>query len=232
MKAVILAGGQGTRISEETHLRPKPMVEIGGKPILWHIMKIYEFYGINDFVICCGYKGKMIKEFFEDDKGKWNVECVDTGLNTMTGGRIKKIEKYVDDTFSLTYGDTLSNVNLDEIIKIHKQTNKIATVTACNPPEKYGVLKIENNNVISFSEKPLIKDIWINGGFFILEQSVFEYIKDEKTSWEEESMIELVKRKQLSAFKHTGFYQSMDTMKEKNILNKLWDAKKAEWKVW
>ena len=232
MKAVILAGGQGTRISEETHLRPKPMVEIGGKPILWHIMKIYSHYGINDFIICLGYKGKMIKEFFEDDKEKWNVECVDTGLNTMTGGRIKKIEKYVDGTFSLTYGDTLSNVNLEEIIKVHKQTNKIATVTACNPPEKYGVLKIENNNVISFSEKPPIKDIWINGGFFILDQNVFEYIKDEKTSWEEESMIELVKRKQLSAFKHSGFYQSMDTMKEKNILNELWDTNKAEWKVW
>jgi len=232
MKAVILAGGFGSRISEETQSKPKPLVMIGNKPIIWHIMKIYNFYGVNDFVICCGYKGHMIKEYFENIKEKWNVTCVDTGLETMTGSRLKKIRNYVQDTFHFTYGDTLCNVNITDLINVHKQKGKLVTVTACQPPEKYGILEIKNNDVVSFKEKPAREDVWVNGGFFILEPGIFDYIENDNTSWEMETMRKLVKEGQLSALKHSGFYQPMDTMNEKNILNDLWNSNKADWKVW
>lgn len=232
MKAVILAGGLGSRISEETKLIPKPMIEIGGKPILWHIMKKYSFYGINDFIVCCGYKGDKIKEYFLKNQESWNVSCIDTGLETMTGGRLKKIENLVDSTFCFTYGDTLNDLNIRELIKFHKEQGRLATVTACNPAEKYGILEINNGKVISFKEKPSMNEVWVNGGFFVLEPEVFDYLKDDSTVWEKEPMEKLTNNNQLSAFKHKGFYQHMDTAKEKNLLNKLWDQNKAKWKVW
>ena len=232
MKAVILAGGLGSRISEETKLKPKPMVEIGGKPIIWHIMKIYSFYGINDFIICCGYKGEKIKKYFAENNENWNVSCIDTGLETMTGGRLKRIQNLVDDTFCFTYGDTVNNVNIEELIRFHKKENRLATVTSCIPPQKYGVLEIKENKVISFKEKPPMEEVWVNGGFFVLEPQVFDYLQNDSTIWEKEPMEGLVKNNQLSAYKHRGFYQHMDTVKEKNLLNKLWQEDKAKWKVW
>mgnify|MGYP005641012571 FL=1 len=230
MKAVILAGGYGTRISEET--KPKPLVEIGGRPIIWHIMKIYSFYGINDFIICCGYKGEKIKKYFAENNENWNVSCIDTGLETMTGGRLKRIQNLVDDTFCFTYGDTVNNVNIEELIRFHKKENRLATVTSCIPPQKYGVLEIKENKVISFKEKPPMEEVWVNGGFFVLEPQIFEYLENDSTIWEKEPMEGLVKNNQLSAYKHRGFYQHMDTVKEKNLLNKLWQEDKAKWKVW
>ena len=230
MKAVILAGGYGTRISEET--KPKPLVEIGGKPIIWHIMKIYSFYGINDFIICCGYKGEKIKKYFAENNENWNVSCIDTGLETMTGGRLKRIQNLIDDTFCLTYGDTVNDLNIEELIKFHKKESRLATVTSCIPPEKYGVLEIKENKVISFKEKPPMEEVWVNGGFFVLEPQVFDYLQNDSTIWEKEPMEGLVKNNQLSAYKHHGFYQHMDTIKEKNLLNKLWQEEKAKWKVW
>ena len=232
MKAVILAGGLGTRISEETSSKPKPLIEIGGMPILWHIMKIYSFYGINDFIICCGYKGDKIEGYFSENKESWNISCIDTGLKTMTGGRLKRVQKLVDDTFCLTYGDTLNDLNIKKLIKFHKEQGRIATVTACRPPEKYGILEIKERKVISFEEKPTRKEVWVNGGFFVLEPDIFDYIKNDSTVWEEEPMKKLTKNNQLSAYKHYGFYQHMDTTKEKNFLNKLWEDDKAKWKVW
>ena len=232
MKAVILAGGLGSRISEETKLKPKPMVEIGGKPIIWHIMKIYSFYGINDFIICCGYKGEKIKKYFAENNENWNISCIDTGLETMTGGRLKRIQNLVDDTFCFTYGDTVNNVNIEELIRFHKKENRLATVTSCIPPQKYGVLEIKENKVISFKEKPPMEEVWVNGGFFVLEPQIFEYLENDSTIWEKEPMEGLVKNNQLSAYKHRGFYQHMDTVKEKNLLNKLWQEDKAKWKVW
>jgi glucose-1-phosphate cytidylyltransferase len=233
LKSVILAGGYGTRISEETYLKPKPMIEIGGMPILWHIMKNYSHYGISDFVICCGYKGDMIKEYFKNVNEDWNVTCIDTGLNSMTGGRLKRVKKNVnEETFCLTYGDTLNNVKIDKLINFHKEKSKMATVTACQPTEKYGILDIDNNTVVSFKEKPPMKNIWVNGGYFVLEPDVFDYIKNDSTIWEKEPMNELVKNKQLNAYKHTGFYQHMDTISEKKYLNKLWESNNAKWKVW
>ena len=230
MKAVILAGGYGTRISEET--KPKPLVEIGGRPIIWHIMKIYSFYGINDFIICCGYKGEKIKKYFAENNENWNISCVDTGLETMTGGRLKRVQNLVDDTFCLTYGDTVNNVNIEELIRFHKKENRLATVTSCIPPQKYGVLEIKENKVISFKEKPPMEEVWVNGGFFVLEPQVFDYLQNDSTIWEKEPMEGLVENNQLSAYKHHGFYQHMDTIKEKNLLNKLWQEEKAKWKVW
>ena len=230
MKAVILAGGYGTRISEET--KPKPLVEIGGRPIIWHIMKIYSFYGINDFIICCGYKGEKIKKYFAENNENWNVSCIDTGLETMTGGRLKRIQNLVDDTFCFTYGDTVNNVNIEELIRFHKKESRLATVTSCIPPQKYGVLEIKENKVISFKEKPPMEEVWVNGGFFVLEPQIFEYLENDSTIWEKEPMEGLVKNNQLSAYKHHGFYQHMDTIKEKNLLNKLWQEEKAKWKVW
>ena len=232
MKAVILAGGLGSRIYEETKSKPKPMVEIGGKPIIWHIMKIYSFYGINDFIICCGYKGEKIKEYFTENNENWNVSCIDTGLETMTGGRLKRVQNLIDDTFCLTYGDTVNDLNIEELIRFHKKENRLATVTSCIPPEKYGVLEIKENKVISFKEKPPMKEVWVNGGFFVLEPQIFDYLQNDSTIWEKEPMESLVKNNQLSAYKHDGFYQHMDTVKEKNLLNKLWQEEKAKWKVW
>lgn len=231
MKAVILAGGYGTRISEETHLKPKPMIEIGGKPILWHIMKIYSFYGINDFIICCGYKGKKIKEYFAENDENWNIVCVDTGLETMTGGRLKRIQNLIDDTFCFTYGDTLNNVNIKNLITFHKKKNLLATVTACKPPEKYGVFVLQNDKVSEFKEKQT-RDDWVNGGYFVLEPQIFDFISGDSTIWEKEPMDKLVKNGQLGVYKHTGFYQPMDTLCDKNHLNKLWESGNPPWKIW
>ena len=231
---MILAGGLGTRISEETLVKPKPLIEIGGMPILWHIMKIYSHYNINDFVICCGYKGNKIKEYFEQNKDEsWEVKCVDTGLKTMTGGRLKRIKKYIDgNTFCFTYGDTVNDLNIKKLIEFHNNNKIIATVTACHPPEKYGVLKLQKEQVVDFQEKPVREGDWVNGGFFVLEPKVFDYIKDDDTVWEKEPMKKLSKCNQLNAYKHTGFYQSMDTLSDKRILEKMWKEKNAPWKVW
>ena len=254
MKAVILAGGYGTRISEETHVKPKPMIEIGGKPILWHIMKQYSNYGINDFVICCGYKGYVIKEYFAnyflhrsdvtfDIKNNkmevhrkfaepWKVTLVDTGLDTMTGGRLKKVESYLDnETFCFTYGDGISNVNIAESLKLHKDTGTIATVTAVQPPGKFGRMNLKKNTVNHFEEKPIGDEGWINGGYFVLEHSVFKYLKDESTIWEREPLEELAKNKQLSAYKHTGFWQPVDTLWDKNYLENIWKENNGSWKI-
>ncbi len=255
MKAVILAGGYGTRISEETQTKPKPLIEIGGRPILWHIMKIYSHYGINDFIICCGYKGYKIKEYFSnyflhnsditvDIKNNkvevhqkpsepWKVTLVDTGLDTMTGGRLKKVKQYVgNETFCFTYGDGVSNVNISELIAFHKKNKKIATVTSVQPPGRYGNLELKGNSVTRFIEKPQWDGGWINGGFFVLEKDVFEYISDEKTTWEKNSLEKLAKDNQLIALKHKGFWQPLDTLRDKNNLEKLWASNKAEWKIW
>ena len=233
MKAVILAGGLGTRIYEETKSKPKPMIKIGNKPILWHIMKIYSHYGINDFVVCCGYKSNVIKEYFKKNKIPWEVKLVDTGLKTMTGGRLKKVEKYLDkDTFCFTYGDTLNDVNIKKLIKFHQSKKKLATVTACHPPEKYGVLKLQNEKVAEFKEKPKKENKWVNGGFFVLEPNIFDHIKNDKTIWEKYPMEKLVKMNQLVAYRHNGFYQPMDTMSDKKILDNIWKRKTKSWKVW
>lgn len=246
MKAVILAGGKGTRLSEETSRKPKPMVLIGDNPILWHIMKIYSAYGVNEFVICLGYKGNVIRQFFNKIKksrkiGKyqnhdvddWKITLVDTGLDTETGGRLKRVKKYLDnETFCFTYGDTLNNVNIRNLINFHKEKKAAATVTACIPPEKYGVLKISGEKVIDFREKPDNKKNWVNGGFFVLEPEVLDLIKNDNTVWEKEPMERLAHDDHLFAYKHTGFYQMMDTLKEKKYLNELWKSGKAPWKVW
>ena len=255
MKTVILAGGFGTRISEESALKPKPMIEIGGMPVLWHIMKSYSFYGINDFVICCGYKGYMIKEYFanyflhmsdvtfdmKENKMEvhqkfaepWKVTLVDTGLNTMTGGRLKKIKKYVEnDSFCFTYGDGLSNLSIKDLIGFHHKQNTLATVTAVQPPGRFGTLNIENNKVKNFQEKPLGEGGWRNAGFFVLEPQVFDYIKGDETIWEREPMENLAKEGKLSSFKHTGFWQPIDTLRDKNQLDKLWETDNAHWKIW
>jgi glucose-1-phosphate cytidylyltransferase len=234
LKAVILAGGFGTRISEESNLKPKPMIEIGGKPILWHIMKIYSHYGINDFVICCGYKGHIIKEFFEDFKSEsWNVQTIDTGLKTMTGGRLKRIESEIDDTFCMTYGDGVSNVNLNELISFHKKNQLIGTLTAIHPPERFGVLDLSGNYVTAFYEKHRGGASWINGGFFVFEKEIFDYIKNgDSTTLERDPFETLAKEKKLTAFKHEGFWHPMDTLRDKNYLEKLWVSGDALWKKW
>ena len=255
MKAVILAGGYGTRISEETHLKPKPMIEIGGMPILWHIMKHYSNYGINDFVICCGYKGYIIKEYFAnyflhrsdvtfDIKNNkmevhkkfaepWKVTLVDTGLNTMTGGRLQKIKSHIDnETFCFTYGDGISNVDISKSLKLHKDTGTIATVTAVQPPGKFGRMNLKENVVSHFEEKPIGDGGWINGGYFVLEPSVFDYLKDESTIWERDPLEELAKNKELSAYRHTGFWHPIDTLWDKNYLENLWEKNDAPWKIW
>ncbi len=233
MKAVILAGGLGTRFAEETYNKPKPMIEIGGKPILWHIMKRYSIFGINDFIICSGYLGNIIEDYFNNENFGWEVIVTDTGSNTMTGGRLKRIQKYIqNETFCFTYGDSLNNENISELIKFHKNSGKIATVTACHPPEKYGILKLENNMVKSFEEKPERNDEWVNAGYFVLEPQVFDFIKDDSTVWEKEPIEEIVSQNQLAAFKFEGFYKSMDTISDKNYLEKLWNKNKAKWKNW
>ena len=255
MKAVILAGGYGTRISEETQTKPKPLVEIGGRPILWHIMKTYSHYGINDFIICCGYKGYKIKEYFtnyfahnsditvdlknnhvdvhQNPSEPWKVTLVDTGLDTMTGGRLKKVEKYVgNETFCFTYGDGVSDVNISEVIKFHQKNKKSATVTSVQPPGRFGNLELNDNLVSKFIEKPQGDGGWINGGFFVLEHDVFDYINDDITIWEKDSLEKLAQNNQLIAFKHNGFWQPLDTLRDKNNLEKLWISNKASWKVW
>ena len=230
---MILAGGLGTRISEETHLKPKPMIEIGGKPILWHIMKSYSAYGINDFIICSGYLGNIIEGYFNKNNFGWKINVVDTGLNSMTGGRLKRIQNFVgNETFCFTYGDTLNDVNIKDLIEFHKKNNTIATVTSCIPPEKYGVLYLEDNKVVDFKEKPDDEKNWVNGGFFVLEPNVFSFIKDDNTIWEKEPMEKIVEKRQLSAFRHTGFYQPMDTLNDKNHLEKLWNGENPPWKKW
>ena len=257
MKAVILAGGLGTRISEETHLKPKPMIEIGHKPILWHIMKIYSSHGINDFIICCGYKGYVIKEYFanyflhmsdvtfdisenkmevhQNNAESWRVTLVDTGENTMTGGRLKRVKDYVkdEDAFCFTYGDGVSDVNITELIKFHKDNGKQATLTATRPPSRYGALKITNENEVEqFQEKPDGEGSWINGGFFVLSPKVFDRIDGDRTSWESEPLVSLAKDGELGSFRHEGFWQPMDTLREKNLLEDLWNSGNAPWKVW
>lgn len=255
MKCVILAGGLGTRISEETHLKPKPMVEIGGMPLLWHIMKTYSAYGIDDFVICCGYKGYMIKEYFAnyflhtsditiDMKNNelevhqkhtepWKVTMIDTGLNTMTGGRLKKIQKYVEnETFCFTYGDGLSDINITNLLKFHKTNKTFATTTAVQPPGRYGALKLKNNKVDKFTEKPLGDGSLVNGGYFVLEPEVFDYVKGNNTVWEKEPLENLATENQLSAFIHKGFWHALDTLRDKNNLEELWNSKNTPWKVW
>ena len=225
MKAVILAGGYGTRISEESHLKPKPMVEIGGKPILWHIMKIYSTYGIDDFVVCCGYKGEVIKEYFEKCTTEWNVELVDTGLDTMTGGRIKRIQNHIDDTFCLTYGDGLSDVNIQNLISFHNEKKSLGTLTAIHPPERFGVLTLSDYHVTKFSEKHSGESSWINGGFLFLNQNFLIIYKMVTQLFLEKKPLEtLAKEKKLSAFKHTGFWYPMDTLRDKNYLENLWNS--------
>ena len=234
LKAVILAGGYGSRISEESHLKPKPMIEIGGMPLLWHIMKIYSHYGINEFVICCGYKGDMIKEYFSKfDFPLWNVQLVDTGLNTMTGGRIKRIQNHIDDTFCVTYGDGVSDVNINDLILFHKEKKSLATLTAIHPPERFGVLELSGNNVVEFHEKHQGESSWINGGFFVFEKEIFDYIKNgDSTILESVPLETLAKEKKLTAFKHEGFWHPMDTLRDKKHLENLWTSNKAPWKKW
>ena len=234
VKAVILAGGYGTRISEETHLRPKPMIEIGGMPMLWHIMKIYSYHGINDFVICCGYKAEIIKEYFDSFTSEnWDIQLVDTGLDTMTGGRLKRVQEYLNnETFCFTYGDGLANISISDLIKFHKNNDTIATVTAVQPPARFGALELNGDKVVSFREKPPGDGNWINGGYFVLESSVFEYISDDSTIWEKEPVEHLAQENQLFAYRHDGFWQPLDTLREKKILENLWSTGNAPWKIW
>lgn len=257
MKAVILAGGLGTRLSEETSVRPKPMVEIGGQPILWHIMKTYSHYGVNDFIICCGYKGYVIKEYFANyflrmsdvtfdmrfnqmniHKGNaepWRVTLVDTGLNSLTGGRLRRVREHIgNETFCFTYGDGVIDANLGDIFAFHRQHGCSATLTAVQPPGRFGVLVLEEgqNKIHSFQEKPHGDGAWINGGYFVLEPEVIDHIADDTTIWEQEPLETLAKMGQLSAFKHTGFWQPMDTLRDKQYLEDLWQSGKAPWRVW
>jgi glucose-1-phosphate cytidylyltransferase len=257
VKAVILAGGYGTRISEESSVRPKPMVEIGHRPILWHIMKIYSTYGVNEFIICCGYKGNAIKEYFANyhlngsdvtfDLRKnqmhihnskvepWCVHLVDTGDGTMTGGRLRRVRKYIGtETFCFTYGDGVSNVNIGETIEFHKSHNALATVTAVQPPGRFGAFDLEHgrDEVPAFVEKPQGDGAWINSGFFVLEPEVIDYIDNDSTVWEKEPMERLADSGKLIAYRHTGFWQPMDTLRDKHDLEELWQTGQAPWKVW
>ena len=256
MKAVILAGGLGTRISEETHLKPKPMIEIGGRPILWHILKIFSSYNINEFVICCGYKGYVIKEYFANyflhmsdvsfhmnsnsmevhrkQAEPWEITLVDTGEATMTGGRLKRVRHYVDDEpFCFTYGDGVANVNISKLIDHHKQHGRQATVTAVQPPGRYGALQFgESSSVSGFQEKPQGDGAWVNGGFFVLDPAVIERVEGDSTVWEHEPLKGLARDGQLTAFHHDGFWQPMDTLRDRNYLEQLWLEAKAPWKSW
>jgi len=258
MKVVILAGGFGTRISEETDLKPKPMIEIGGKPIIWHIMKTYSHFGFNEFVICLGYKGYMIKEYFANyflhqtdvtidlqnnkldvhfsNAEPWKITLVDTGLNTMTGGRIRRIEKYIDNkTFMLSYGDGIGDVNIAELYDFHKKHKKQATVTVVQPSGRFGAVRLDEKEevkVFAFQEKPKGDNAWINGGFFVLEPSIFNYIDDDSAIWERKPLETIASEGQLMAYKHYGFWKPMDTLREKNELEELWTSGKAKWKIW
>ncbi len=255
MKAVILAGGLGTRLSEETELKPKPMVEIGGKPILWHIMKIYSAYGINDFIICLGYKGYVIKEYFANyflhmsdvtfdiqnnkmsvhqiNAEPWKVTLVDTGERTMTGGRLRRVKNYLDENeFCFTYGDGVADVNIGDLITFHRKQGTFATLTASMPPGRFGALNIENKHVINFQEKPHGDSAWINGGFFVLSPKVIDYIDGDDSVWERQPLERLAAQGQLAAYHHDGFWQPMDTLRDKIHLEELWDGNNAPWKVW
>ena len=254
VKAVILAGGLGTRISEESHMKPKPMIEIGGRPILWHIMKIYSAHGVNDFIICCGYRGYLIKEYFANyflhmsditfDMAKnkmkvhrqraedWNVTLIDTGELTQTGGRIKRVQEYLDDTFCLTYGDGLSNINIKNLIKFHKEQKCDATISAVQPTGRFGALDIDNNRVSKFLEKPKGDGQWVNGGFMVCEPSIINLINDDETVFEQEPLINLANHRKLAVHKHKGFWAAMDTLRDKNYLEELWEQEKAPWKIW
>lgn len=256
MKVAILAGGYGTRLAEETEIRPKPLVAIGERPILWHIMKIYSCFGFTDFVIALGYKGEMIKKYIMDyytmcndihvnfgngqisclkknGKEDWNVELIDTGLGTLTGGRIKRLATYMNkETFMLTWGDGVADINIDELLNFHKSHGKLATMTAVRPIARYGHLEMDGAQVVQFNEKPQTGEGWINGAFFVLEPEVFEYIEGDHTQWEKEPLEGLARDGQLMAYKHTSFWQCMDTLREKHILQKYWDSGNAPWKIW
>lgn len=256
MKAVLLAGGMGSRMSEETDLKPKPMAEIGGRPMLWHIMKIYSAYGINEFVICCGYKGHIIKEYFanyflhqsdltidladnrveihQSNSEAWKISLVDTGLSTMTGGRIKRVASYLgNEPFLLTYGDGVADIDIARLLEFHKTGGKLATVTVVRPLGRFGALHLGGEGqVLSFQEKVEGNSSWINGGFFVLEPQVLDYLSGDETVWEREPLERLADEGQLSAFKHEGFWQPMDTLREKRLLEELWQSGKAPWKVW
>jgi glucose-1-phosphate cytidylyltransferase len=256
MKVVILAGGFGTRISEESHLKPKPMIEIGGKPILWHIMKIYAAHGINDFIVCLGYKGYVIKEFFANyflhtsdvtfdilqnsmavhhkNAEPWKVTLVDTGEESMTGGRLQRVSNYLTpgETFLFTYGDGVADIDITAEIAFHKKHGKLATICAVQPPGRYGAILRKNDLVVGFEEKPAGDGAWINGGFFVLEPGVLSYIENESTIWEGDPLAKIAKEGQLVAFEHRGFWQPMDTLRDKNQLEALWVNKKAPWKKW
>lgn len=257
MKVVLLAGGMGTRLSEETDVRPKPMVEIGGKPILWHIMKIYSHFGFNDFIICLGYKGYYIKEYFyhyylhnsdvtfdfsrqspdrivhNTNAEPWSVTLVDTGLETMTGGRLKRIKDYIgNETFMMTYGDGVANIDIKSLVDHHKKTGRKATLTAVLPTARFGALEIDGDRIKSFKEKPQGDGSWINGGFFVLEPSVIDLIKDDTISWEREPLELLSSSNELTAYKHNGFWKPMDTLRDKIDLNTMWDSGRAPWKLW
>ena len=254
MQAVILAGGKGTRISEESLVRPKPLIEIGGKPIIWHIMKNYSHYGINDFIICCGYKAELVKEYFAnfglyssdisiDIKKKkisflkkklenWKITLVDTGLDTQTGGRIKRVKKYLENTFCLTYGDGVSNVNIDKTIKFHKKNKKLATMTTVQPAGRFGAVNIKNNLVTEFIEKPRGDGGWVNGGFFVLNKKVLDFIKDDYSIWEKDPLTNLSKKGQLTTYKHRSFWHPMDTLRDKDYLENLWNSGNCPWKLW
>ncbi|MCP3981368.1 MAG: glucose-1-phosphate cytidylyltransferase [bacterium] len=254
MKAVILAGGMGTRISEETSVRPKPMVEIGGKPILWHIMKIYSHHGIRDFVICCGYLGYVIKEYFanyflhnsdvtfdmtnndmqvhQNTAEPWRVTLVDTGDNSGTGGRLRRVRPHLgDEDFCFTYGDGVADVDVTRLVQFHRESGRMATLTAIQAPSRFGVLSFDDDAIEGFQEKPS-RGGWINGGFFVLSTKVIDYIESDETHWEHSPMRKLVSERQVSAYKHRGFWQSMDTLRDRNLLEGLWKSKQAPWKAW
>jgi glucose-1-phosphate cytidylyltransferase len=257
MKAVVLAGGFGTRISEESGVRPKPMVEIGGRPILWHILKIYSHYGLNDFIVCLGYKGGAIKDYFasyflhnsnvtfdmrnskmevhQNHSEPWRVTLVDTGENTMTGGRLKRVREYVgNETFCMTYGDGVSDINISDLVSFHRAQGVHATLTAAQPPGRFGAFTLGANDskISTFHEKPQGDGAWVNSGFFVLEPSVFDYIEGDPTVWEREPMERLANDGQLAAYKHHGFWQPMDSLRDKNVLESLWQSKNPPWKVW
>lgn len=255
MQLVILAGGKGTRLSEETVSKPKPLVEIGGMPIIWHIMKIYSFYGVNEFIICCGYKGYLLKEFFANyylhtsdsfidvKKNKikslnnksenWKITLVDTGLDTQTGGRLLRVKKYLKKTFCMTYGDGLSDVNIKNLINFHKKNKKDATMTVVKPSARFGAVELKDHNKISkFVEKPKSDGGWINGGFFVLNKQVLNFIDSDQTLWEKEPLEKIAKKNQLMAYKHDKFWQPMDTLREKDFLEHLWNSGNAPWKKW
>jgi len=234
MKCVILAGGYGTRLGEETNNIPKPMIKIGSMPILWHIMKIYSQYGINDFIICSGYKENIIKEYFDQFTSEtWNVQIVNTGLDTMTGGRIKRIEKYVhDQTFCLSYGDDLKSVDITELVNFHKKRKKLATITITKPNPRFGIVKVKEDDLINMGEKSKQDENWINGGYFVLEPEIFDYIGGDESVWEIEPMKKLVKDNQISAFRYNGEYYPMDTIQDKIKLQEMWESGNAYWKIW